>query len=105
MAQYTLTLKHTVFGTPTIPPGLPGHNPIPVAQRRARAQAVARRNQVMPMSITDNADGTITWVVDGLPEDVCDMIAAWLWHGNVTVVSGGPDCTPALGNSQELQQS
>jgi|SRR5215471_6091912 len=94
MPQYTLTLTHTEWGTPG--PG-PTHNPHPVADRRARALAVARRNNVTPVvPPKDKLDGTIEWVVDGLDEDICDMIAAWLWHGNVTV-SGGPLCTPATG--------
>jgi len=90
MPQYTLTLTHTTWGSS-------GGNPNPVATRRARALAVARRNLVTVIgNPSDNSDGTMTWVVQGLDEDICDMLAAWAWHGNVTV-SGGPACTPATG--------
>jgi hypothetical protein len=85
MPYYTLTLTHTSWGSP-------GHNPNPVAVRRARAITVARRNNVTINSITDNPDGTITWVIQGEDKDICDMLSIWARHRNVTV-SGGPDCS------------
>jgi hypothetical protein len=84
MPQYTLTLRHTTHGK---------NNPKSVADRRARAQLVAQRNSVTVNSITDNVDdGSITWVVTGADNDICDMLAIWERHHNVAY-TGGPDCT------------
>jgi hypothetical protein len=101
MPQYTLTL------TLTNPPADP--------HRRGLAIAAAHRHGVDgwngnhlhppgPPDIIDNPDGTVTWMVEGTPDNVCLMINDWTHppnhpnQSNVRVTqSGGPalPCVPA----------
>jgi hypothetical protein len=94
--QYTLTLTHTTWGSTA-----PGHNPKSVAVRRARAIKVAKRNDVTGWDgtpIKDNGVDIVStnngaiWKVKGEDDDICDMLAIWKRHNNVTVTGGPTSC-------------
>jgi hypothetical protein len=85
MPQYTLVLELTNRGKD-------GHSPTG-QERRQKAIQKAIDNHVTgwfdpgqpphdiqdaPPDITENADGTITWKVQGTQADVCNMVKAWL---------------------------
>jgi hypothetical protein len=93
MPQYTLTLTRTTWGTPG--PG-PGHNPTPVEKRHARALVVAKRCNLkgwggtrIEDGITRMADHSI-WKVEGEDNDVCDLLAIWSRHRNMTYTADPP---------------
>ena len=82
MTDYNLTLTWTAAA------GAGGGGQAAVRSRRNKAIRVAHRNSVAIVSIAPTASGA-TWLVDGAPDDVRNMISEWTGHGKVTV-SGGP---------------
>lgn len=80
MPQYILELTWTERGRT---------NPVPVADRRQKAMAVAAAHGVTgwdgsPIGVTDTDAGCL-WKVEGEDADVRATVAEWEGHGNVTV--------------------
>jgi hypothetical protein len=101
MPQYTLelTMRH--------PPATQARRALAIARAHAHHVDGWNGNHLHlpgPPDIIDNANGTVTWMVEGAPDDVCAMIHDWTHphnhpnDSNVTVAqSGGPPlpCVPA----------